>query len=394
VATVVQRVFVERARRLLKHIHEKQVFGRSRAHCVRMEWQKRGLPHYHVLLFADREDCISHIDKVVSAEMPREDWVSLRGELLEKARSCVLRHMKHRCCFKCERRRADGSVYCKYGFGSNGIIPETFVGDDNRYNMRKREIEDEYIVPYNIELLLLWDGHVNVVPVRDSKSVAYITKYVSKVDQHAETALKTKEKGRKSDSGTTNEEDEVRHYALSRIVGASEATARLLGRSHAVWTLQPPVKTIKLQVGGVQRLRYLTAFNSRAAKALRDSKECVLDDSLTRYFQRPREATDDSDPPFETMKCLDYHSLFLVTTSKPINSAVKAFLRRVSPTDRKSGFLRISVGGVTIFIDQKERAVIARSDSPKSRNVAIARFASTIPQMGEPHWLRRLLLCL
>jgi len=95
-ATVVQRVFVERSRKFLEHIKEKKVFGRIRSHSVRMEWQKRSLPHYHVLLFADRENSPSHVDQVVSAEIPREDWLSLRGEELEKARSCVVRNMKHR----------------------------------------------------------------------------------------------------------------------------------------------------------------------------------------------------------------------------------------------------------------------------------------------------------
>ena len=49
-------------------------FGKHIAHVAVNEYQKRGLPHIHVLLFVDIPDEIfyngSYIDQIISAEFP------------------------------------------------------------------------------------------------------------------------------------------------------------------------------------------------------------------------------------------------------------------------------------------------------------------------------------
>jgi len=92
---------VERGRRLIKHIREKRVFGHVRAFLVRQEWQKRGLPHYHILLFAERDETPEKVDEVISAEMPLEEHCSLRGSALEAAMEHFREHLIHACTFKC-----------------------------------------------------------------------------------------------------------------------------------------------------------------------------------------------------------------------------------------------------------------------------------------------------
>lgn len=44
----------------------------------------------------------------------------------------------------------------------------------------KRLLEHAYVVPYNAELLLLWEGHCNVQFVTSEGLASYITKYVTK----------------------------------------------------------------------------------------------------------------------------------------------------------------------------------------------------------------------
>ncbi|KAI9085597.1 hypothetical protein K1719_032440 [Acacia pycnantha] len=55
---------------------EKKIFGVVRAEVYTIEFQKRGLPHAHILLFLDPHDKISSpdvIDKVITAEIPDKD---------------------------------------------------------------------------------------------------------------------------------------------------------------------------------------------------------------------------------------------------------------------------------------------------------------------------------
>jgi len=70
---LVARVFNLKVKELLKDIKERKIFGSYKGLVRTVEYQKRGLPHVHILLFLDparpintRED----IDEVISAEIP------------------------------------------------------------------------------------------------------------------------------------------------------------------------------------------------------------------------------------------------------------------------------------------------------------------------------------
>ena len=52
---------------------KKHVFGKVNSHMYVIEFQKRGLPHAHILLILEQQDkikTIDDIDKIVSAEIP------------------------------------------------------------------------------------------------------------------------------------------------------------------------------------------------------------------------------------------------------------------------------------------------------------------------------------
>ena len=58
---------------LLKDLKTKQVFGSYRGLFRTIEYQKRGLPHLHLLLFLDpalNMDTVEMIDQIISAELP------------------------------------------------------------------------------------------------------------------------------------------------------------------------------------------------------------------------------------------------------------------------------------------------------------------------------------
>ena len=70
---LVARVFNGKLKALLKDLKKGQFFGFVAAMCHMAEWQKRGLPHAHILLTlesADKLHCADDYDTVVSAQLP------------------------------------------------------------------------------------------------------------------------------------------------------------------------------------------------------------------------------------------------------------------------------------------------------------------------------------
>ena len=70
---IVTRVFREKLKMLVQHIKKKGVFGRHVAHVYTIEFQKRGLPHAHILIFVDDRSHLrtpEQVDAMICAEIP------------------------------------------------------------------------------------------------------------------------------------------------------------------------------------------------------------------------------------------------------------------------------------------------------------------------------------
>ena len=66
------RVFRLKALKLVEMLKSEMVFGKAQAWLYSIEWQKRGLPHYHLLLWlsADHRIIPDKIDDAICAEIP------------------------------------------------------------------------------------------------------------------------------------------------------------------------------------------------------------------------------------------------------------------------------------------------------------------------------------
>lgn len=72
---LIYRIFKIKLDQLIKEIKQGKVFGRVKAVIYTIEFQKRGLPHSHILIFLNPESRHPHatnIDKIISAEIPDE----------------------------------------------------------------------------------------------------------------------------------------------------------------------------------------------------------------------------------------------------------------------------------------------------------------------------------
>ncbi|XP_026459440.1 uncharacterized protein LOC113360108 [Papaver somniferum] len=84
---LIARVFELKRKALMKEIQQKKVFGKTVGHVYTIEFQKRGLPHMHALIFLEKADKIhtpEQVDNVLCAEFPDEDKDLALFETIQK----------------------------------------------------------------------------------------------------------------------------------------------------------------------------------------------------------------------------------------------------------------------------------------------------------------------
>ncbi|CAH9052970.1 unnamed protein product [Cuscuta epithymum] len=69
------RIFKMKLDLLIKDLKQNKLFGDVKAVVYTVEFQKRGLPHAHIVLWLSQTKgimCASDVDKIISAEIPDE----------------------------------------------------------------------------------------------------------------------------------------------------------------------------------------------------------------------------------------------------------------------------------------------------------------------------------
>ena len=209
-------------------IKKKFFFGEIVAYVYVIEFQKRGLPHIHLLITLKRQFKLTTpniVNKYICAEIP-----SPQENL--RLHNAVLTHMIHGPCGDWCQNNGKCSKRYPMDFQNETML------DENGYPIyRRREsgityqkrnnyiVDNRHVVPYNPELLLTFDCHINVVAVSSIKSVKYIHKYIYKGHDAASITLSNEN----SDKSII-EHDEVKQYIKARYVGQTEACWRILNK--------------------------------------------------------------------------------------------------------------------------------------------------------------------
>ncbi|XP_028799355.1 uncharacterized protein LOC114754711 [Neltuma alba] len=252
---ILTRVFKMKLRSLMKTLREKKIFGTIRAEVYTIEFQKRGLPHAHILLFLDPNDKINDpdaIDKVISAEIPDKHSSPLLYDLVKK-------YMIHGPCgavnpkSPCMKDKKCGKYFPKK-FNDNTTI------DDDGYPTYRRKndgrtievkgvpLDNRYVVPYNATLLCMFQGHINVEKCNQSTSIKYLFKYISKGNDRVVATIFDK------DNNQEEVIDEIKQYYNCRYISACEASWRMFGFD--VHHHFPPVERLSFHLPNQQYVIY------------------------------------------------------------------------------------------------------------------------------------------
>ena len=132
---IVDRVFHLKLHKLLHLINKAHIFGPPRCHMYTIEWQKRGLPHVHLLVWLVNKIRPDQIDGVISAEFPNKDDDPTLHEIVTK-------HMVHGPC-----GAYNPSAPCMREGRCSKKFPKPFqcqtsTGDDGYPKYRRRSTDD------------------------------------------------------------------------------------------------------------------------------------------------------------------------------------------------------------------------------------------------------------
>ncbi|XP_028123462.1 uncharacterized protein LOC114320580 [Camellia sinensis] len=181
------RIFRSKFKHLKNEVIRKKLFGPVAAFTYVIEFQKRGLPHVHLLLILQRShklDSPEKFDDFISAELPNK-------ENFPHLYSMVVKHMMHGPCGSLN----SNNICMKNGMCKN-YYPRDFVSmttmkADGYLNYRRRNnnetvkvrghmLDNKWVVPYDPYILAKFDCHINVEICSTIKAVKYLYKYIYK----------------------------------------------------------------------------------------------------------------------------------------------------------------------------------------------------------------------
>ena len=272
---VVSRVFHAKYKALLQDLTVNMVLGPVCAHLSVIEFQKRGLPHAHILLILHsyaRLFAASDVDDAICAEVPTVvgcETASAEYAARLQLQKLVCMHMLHNDCASSTKRCPCHKSYpsdtsCTKGFPKSYSDTTVWSADtvypqyrrrppdaDNPICYNGRVIDNRWITPYNPYLLLKYDAHLNVEACVGQHSVKYLYKYV----------LKNVDRG---DRGMVRL-DEITSYHDARVIGSSEAVWRLLGFD--MHSASPGVERLPVHLHHEQTVLFADGEEAAAASA-------------------------------------------------------------------------------------------------------------------------------
>lgn len=305
---IVTRVFKMKVDELLADLMHGNIFGKHVAHTAVIEFQKRGLPHIHILLIVDSDNkprTSDDYDKIVYAELPDEE---ANPRLYQSVKS----HMVHGPC-------GDANPECPCmvnGQCSKGFPKEysdfTVDGNDTYPTYRRRKHANEngeprgftkvvknsevlvsniWIAPYNPYLLLKYDAHINVEICNSISAVKYLYKYVYKGPDTA--VINISADSTTNNNGAVNNNNaavaaaaapllqqqelgnqqqhpraavnEITRYQSGRYLGPCEAMWRMFG--YEMSDRYPSVMRLQVHLPNMQTITFIPGLGNEAIAA-------------------------------------------------------------------------------------------------------------------------------
>ncbi|GKA62881.1 DNA helicase [Tanacetum coccineum] len=260
-ADIVDRVFEMKVQQFVKYLRDAQPFGKTVAVLYTIEFQKRGLPHCHTLLWIHNAARVHRDEDIylyISAELPSKDTdpecYRIVSELMMHG-PCGLAYPFASC--------TQNGVNCKKHFPKE-YCSRTYTDKDGFVHYRRKdtgdtvlkqhvELDNRYVVPYNRELLTRFYAHINVEYCGWTMLIKYLFKYISKGTERIVVRIsKTKTTAQESTNRPQIVVDKIKNYLDSRYVSPHEACWRML--EFNIHHREPAVQILSVHLQNMQRV--------------------------------------------------------------------------------------------------------------------------------------------
>ena len=249
---IVSRVFHIKLKQLKNDVLKGEVFGAAKALTYRVEFQKRGLPHVHMLVCLEDQALTKTgegIEQVSRAWIPDPHSDKYGFDLVTK-------HMLHGPCD--ERCMRNGR--CEDGYpmefrdemtvpngSARGGYPIYRRPNDGRGVFKKNVwLDNRHVVPYNMYLLKRYNCHLNVMVCSGIEGIKYMFKYVYKQASRANISL--------SEKKASEDIESVDNFFDGLCIGSAEACWRLFGFELA--GSSPSVQQLHVHTQGNQHVLF------------------------------------------------------------------------------------------------------------------------------------------
>lgn len=244
-----------------------------------VEFQKRGLPHIHYLVWlanGSKDFSASIVDSFIRAEIPDVNIDPLGYALVDE-------FMIHGPCGDYNKR-----CPCMKDDKCSKNFPKSFqdetVLDDFGFTIYRRRddgrsvlknginLDNRNVVPYNMHLLKKYNAHINVEWCNKSNMINYLFKYTRKGSDRARVYFEVTAKTSNPSPGPQLvPRDEIQEYIDARFLSSCEAPWRTF--EFDIHFRVPPVERLAVHLPGMNHVRYEPGANlhallvSRAAKS-------------------------------------------------------------------------------------------------------------------------------
>ncbi|XP_078740017.1 uncharacterized protein LOC144953327 [Lampetra fluviatilis] len=221
---VIARVFRLKLKKMMEVISKGKIFGDTICHMYSVEWQKRGLPHAHILVWLAKKIRPNQVDLIITAEIPDSNidpafYTTVTTNLLHgpcgrdnPSSPCMLNGV---CSKRYPRQFIVETQTDKEGYPLYRRRDSNHGGHTFKKTIRGKEFtyDNRYVVPYSPILCKMFHAHINVEYCQSVKAIKYICKYVYKGSDQAVFEL----------TGGTENLDEVRQFQQGRYISSNEA---------------------------------------------------------------------------------------------------------------------------------------------------------------------------
>jgi hypothetical protein len=269
---LVSRVFQMKKKAIIDFIYKHGIFGRAVAYIYSIEFQKRGLPHMHVLIFLKEPHKLNTtdaIDSCIWARWPDPDTQPLLFETIKRCMvhgPCGAANPNSPCMENGKCSKGYPKAFAEFTTMDEHGFPVYYRPNDGRsYSIGGFSVNNQWIVPFCPFLSAIFDCHINTECAASLGSFKYLFKYIQKGPDLASLEI--------------NDHDEIKRYTEGRYISPSEAVHRIF--QFDVHDQIPNVVRLQIHLPG----RHMVAFNPDEdidAILARVSHERT---TLTAYFE-------------------------------------------------------------------------------------------------------------